>query len=453
MHEYTKVLRESLGRTLEGQVGDEAWEQAMCSVKDGGLGFSAPEALATPAFVASRVTARPGAVALFQRLEQAGLAPPGLLVEAYDARTRLAIDAVLANCPEGHHVRDHILDAIHAAGEAAQASWDTMEAGAQPDRESAPRTATSAAGLLDEDEAGQDLSGVGPLQRRITRLLDSLKLEAMKAGWLQRGDWKARRRLAELQDPDTDHQWVTALNPELGGVLAPDEWTTCIRMRIGAPVLSSARVCAACGENVLDTLGYHALCCAKAESTKGHYAVRNALAKAFVAGDPATELETEGLIPSAPTLRPADILTQAGHPHKIMAVDVMVKCPYATAAGHDCAENGKREKINRYAAFAPELDRQGIWYAPAVFSSFGRRHPDVTTMLHEAARRVARRQGTGQQPELVRRWYRTVTAEVWSRAARMVHRCIMPVDTADEEFQPPWEGPPGLDGDELGGGE
>ena len=74
-------------------------------------------------------------------------------------------------------------------------------------------------------------------------------------------------------------------------------------------------------------------------------------------------------------------------------------------------------------------------------------------MLHEAARRVARRQGTGQQPELVRRWYRTVTAEVWSRAARMVHRCIMPVDTADEEFQPPWEGPPGLDGDELGGGE
>ena len=184
-----------------------------------------------------------------------------------------------------------------------------MEAGTQPDRERSSRQASATMTPEDDDDANAAISGVGPLQRRITRYLDDIKIRAMQDEWKQRGAWRDTLRLAETLDPHTDHQWLTALNHQGGGVLPPDEWTTSVRMRIGAPLLPVERVCAACGEQVLDTMGYHALCCAKAESTKGHYAVRNAMAKAFVAGDPATELETEGLIPSAPTLRPADILT------------------------------------------------------------------------------------------------------------------------------------------------
>eukprot|EP00972_Heterocapsa_arctica_P078798 11619752-Heterocapsa_arctica.AAC.1 len=67
----------------------------------------------------------------------------------------------------------------------------------------------------------------------------------------------------------------------------------------------------------------------------------------------------------------------------------MIKSPYAGDAGNDCTETGKRKQIAHYAHCIPELENQGIRYSPVVFSSFGRRHP---IMLHEAARRVARRQ-------------------------------------------------------------
>ena len=81
----------------------------------------------------------------------------------------------------------------------------------------------------------------------------------------------------------------------------------------------------------------------------------------------------------------------AESPSETLAVDVMVKCPNAAGAGLDCTESGKQEKISYYGQAVSELEDQGISYAPAVFSSFGRRHPDVTKMIHQAAVRVARR--------------------------------------------------------------
>lgn len=70
---YSAVPRESLSQTLGGDLGDDGRAQATCAVKAGGLGFRTPEGLALPAFAASRTTARPGALALFKRLEQAEL--------------------------------------------------------------------------------------------------------------------------------------------------------------------------------------------------------------------------------------------------------------------------------------------------------------------------------------------------------------------------------------------
>jgi hypothetical protein len=79
----------------------------------------------------------------------------------------------------------------------------------------------------------------------------------------------------------------------------------------------------------------------------------------------------------------------------MLAVDVMVKSPATAGVEGDCTELGKREKLDRYGPYLDELERTGIRYAPAVFSAFGRRHPDVSKMLRQAALRAARRRGGG----------------------------------------------------------
>ena len=218
--------------------------------------------------------------------------------------------------------------------------------------------------------------------------------------------------------------------------MPPHEWATAMRVRLGADVVVTERVCRACGERVLDQQGYHALCCAKGESTKGHYRVRDELAAAFAEADPTVACEVSGLAPSRPELRPADVLTWAAHPSKAVAVDVMVKAPNATGAGHDCTEAGKREKLDHYGDILGELERQGIVYAPAVFSAYGRRHPDVTKMLLEAARRAARHRGCATPNALMRRWCARLGVAVWRRAANMVHRWLLPADGAAGSHHP-----------------
>ena len=215
--------------------------------------------------------------------------------------------------------------------------------------------------------------------------------------------------------------------------MPPQEWTTALRLRLECCFAAAEMICGACGKHVLDRQAYHALCCAKGDSTRGHYRVRDALLVPFAAADPATACEVPGLVPSHPQLRPADILTRAAHPRLDTAVDVVVKSPSATGAGQDCTEAGKREKLDHYANVLHELEQQGIRYSPAVFSAFGRRHPDVTRMLNEAARRVARHRGCADPKKLARAWSRDLAVSVWMRAASMVHRCLRSAALAEPE--------------------
>ena len=130
------------------------------------------------------------------------------------------------------------------------------------------------------------------------------------------------------------------------------------------------------------------------------------------------------MIPSAPSLRPADILSRAAHHTLDSAIDIMIKAPHSCGAGSDCVEAGKSEKLDKYAGHLGELEQQGIRFAPAVFSCFGRRHPDVDDMLAVAARRFVRQAVHASSEPMLARWRRRLTAAVWKRAARMVHRCI-----------------------------
>jgi hypothetical protein len=146
----------------------------------------------------------------------------------------------------------------------------------------------------------------------------------------------------------------------------------------------------------------------------------------FAASDAGARVEVQGLIPSHPDLRPADVLTTADKPNVTVAVDVGIAAPHAAGTGVDCTESMREQKLRKYGPYLQELEVQGIEYAPATFSAFGRRHPSVTQMLTQAAREAARRRGLGDHSAVLRKWHRSTASEIRRRASRMVLACMPP---------------------------
>ena len=62
---YDELLRTSLGRTLGGPIGQDAWDQAATTVFSGGLGFRRASDVALPAFIASRTASWPGVKSIY----------------------------------------------------------------------------------------------------------------------------------------------------------------------------------------------------------------------------------------------------------------------------------------------------------------------------------------------------------------------------------------------------
>jgi hypothetical protein len=396
-------------------------------VKSGGLGIRTAEEVALPAFVASRVAVRPIVQDIFAKLEAAGLVPVGHLIGWYDERTLKATHALQAQFPEHANERDAIRTVVQQGAVAAEDWWSravqsdlvdvVMQEGHRP----------AGATLVDEDppgEAEQSRPGAPAIQRKLSLLLDRFKLDTLMEELADAGEEEDLRRLEDLRDTHQDHSWQFSLNPATDIVLPEDEWLTAVRLRLGCSVVHSESLCASCGECVLDRRGYHALCCSRAEATKGHNRVRDVMHAGCAVSDPGAATEVQGLIPSAPTLRPADILTIAMHETSIVAVDVGIKAPHAMDAGQDCTETMKQQKMRRYGPYLHEPQQQGIRFAPAIFSGFGRRHADTTKMMTLAAQRAARYRGMSKHHGLLDRWCRSVAAEIWRKAARMVHACL-----------------------------
>ena len=106
-----------------------------------------------------------------------------------------------------------------------------------------------------------------------------------------------------------------------------------------------------------------------AESTRGHNDVRNQTALNFREVDPTTEIEVPGLVASDPALRPADVLTKAVLPAGEVAIDVMIKSPYAQDVREDTTATGVAGKYKNYKHILHELEAIGIQYKPFVYSS------------------------------------------------------------------------------------
>ena len=99
----------------------------------------------------------------------------------------------------------------------------------------------------------------------------------------------------------------------------------------------------------------HAWLCARPEATRGHYDARDEILRLAHLADPSAATETLGLIPSAPTLRPADILTSAAVPSRLAALDVGITSPDASGAGDDCCEAMFQRKLSDYGAYRDEM--------------------------------------------------------------------------------------------------
>ena len=108
----------------------------------------------------------------------------------------------------------------------------------------------------------------------------------------------------------------------------------------------------------------------------------------------------------------------------VVAADIGVRTPHAGDAGPDPLSEMYARKVERYSAHSSDLEAQGIVYEPMIFSSYGRRHPRTTNMLKVAATRAARRRGWSSAAGLKKWWERQLAAELWRRAARMVHACF-----------------------------
>ena len=140
-----------------------------------------------------------------------------------------------------------------------------------------------------------------------------------------------------------------------GPTIPGKEFPVCLRLRLGAHFLADPMLCPHCGKTILGKTCAHALCCAPAESTRGHYRVRDQVLDLCHLSDASALTEAPGLIPSAPALRPADILTRAAIPGGVAALDVGIVSPDACGSGADGCEAIRRRKLEDYRAHFAEM--------------------------------------------------------------------------------------------------
>ena len=121
-------------------------------------------------------------------------------------------------------------------------------------------------------------------------------------------------------------------------------------------------------------------------------------------------------------LRPADVLTTALG-NGTTALDFGICSPDAIHAGIDCTETMYQAKLAHYGPHLAELDRANIEYVPMIWSSYGRPHARVISVLRTLSKRISRRRGAACSETVFKHLHASITTEIWRRAARQVISC------------------------------
>jgi hypothetical protein len=434
LQKWDQAMKVSLGRSLNGEIEDHSWRQAAGGFDAGGLNWKSASDLALPAFLASRIAARPAVRTLFQSIETAGFGDGALcmLLEAYDVRTRAAESALAATLPED--LAQRIKDIAIEGAEDADRRWKKFVQAGDDEQEQGPQVAQTEDPLLrvamaaDLNEPGADRSRhlAGPLQRTLSAVTDEASQRVWQEDLRERGRHSDLRRLAELQDKDNqERSWLWAIQQGQEPTLAAHDYALAVRTMLGASLLIQPVLCNGCGKHLLDVQGKHALCCMGSETTIGHNRIRDTVAMGLAMADPGTITEPLGLVPSRPELRPADILSRAGREDGLVACDIGVASPEAGGAGLDCLEAMRSRKLAHYGdAVLEELRAQHIVYTPLILSCYGRRSRVLSELLRAAASRAARTRDGAHAAALLARWNKAIACEVWRRTAAMVRRCL-----------------------------
>ena len=437
LEEFDAVQSSAMERLFPGQDA-ASLRQASLGISVGGMGHRRAVDVALPAALASLTMARPKVASFDKDLAAAGLITEGLLLQQIDDNIAAASQALRASLDGSESAQ--IPELLSAAAPRAEEVWTASIVGSVPEADVTtpmvrwdPLALDEAGAPAPYQQSGLDTDllpapqvrraiNVSHLQKCFSMLMDNTRLRTHLVELSNQDRHTDMRRLQELRHKDVDHSWTDLINPRTGSVLLQDEYITAVQHRLGCSFFTEATRCHLCGE-VLDKQAAHASCCARAEATRGHYAVVNVLMNVIRVADPSAATEVAGLATTDPSARPADILTNAAIPGRGAALDVVVASQEAFGAGPDCVATAVKRKIRRYAAILHELHEAGIAFRPMAWSAEGRPHPMVGRVLAHASEQVARKRPSASAHEICRRLRQEIGVALARRMARMIRAC------------------------------
>ena len=114
----------------------------------------------------------------------------------------------------------------------------------------------------------------GRLQGALFQICGLDLLQKLAQQMASKEKWDCMRRMRELRDSSTLHEWLDSSSPKRGAILSSNEFVDSLRLRLGASFTEDGSECRKCGIPV-DSRMVHAQCCDRSNATKGHYRVRD----------------------------------------------------------------------------------------------------------------------------------------------------------------------------------
>ena len=232
---FDEDLRAAVEDTLGGELSDVAWLQATLGVQAAGLGLREAGAVALPAFIASRVISRPLVAEMAAHTERASIADSTRLLDLYDRRTGAAMARLLEGL--GADTAARVESAVRDAQDGAQSRWESLRRGfnSRAPHEELRRGLVERAGEQDAEHPGHRIgTGALKLQRKLGHILDGALASRLGETLRVAGRSEDVRRLDELTDPSTNHEWLWRLSRDKGGALAEVDFVPAVRLRPGS---------------------------------------------------------------------------------------------------------------------------------------------------------------------------------------------------------------------------
>merc|ERR1711873_13075 len=127
------------------------------------------------------------------------------------------------------------------------------------------------------------------------------------------------------------------------------------RVRLGCGGPRDPMVCGCCHKGYLDQTGRHETTCSTGEATRGHNRCVATLFHYARIVDPDSRMEPRELVPSQPSLRPADLLTAAAC--RLTAADLGITSPGVSSSAEAAKDKMVKRKNLERAGLANELQR------------------------------------------------------------------------------------------------